>query len=75
MFPSLYRAIKVAGASGTGKIAKQAQLAGKTLTFDGQVENAMFAENFMDCFEPLLTISHGGKSSWLSMWGLVTLRF
>ncbi|PGH20118.1 hypothetical protein AJ80_03686 [Polytolypa hystricis UAMH7299] len=39
---------------GTGKIAKQAQLAGKTLTFDEQVENAMFAENFIDCFEPAI---------------------
>jgi hypothetical protein len=39
---------------GTGKIAKQAQLAGKALTFEEQVENAMFAENFLDCFMPAI---------------------
>lgn len=39
---------------GTGKIAKQSQLAGKALTFEEKVENAMFAENFMDCFIPAI---------------------
>jgi len=39
---------------GTGKVAKQSLFAGKTLTFDEQVENAMFAENFMDCFMPAI---------------------
>ena len=39
---------------GTAKVQKQAQLAGKELSFEQQVENAMFAENFMDCFEPAI---------------------
>ncbi|KAH8667972.1 hypothetical protein BGZ60DRAFT_353875, partial [Tricladium varicosporioides] len=39
---------------GTGKIAKQAELQGKELSFEEQVQHAMFAENFMDCFEPAI---------------------
>jgi hypothetical protein len=44
---------------GTGKIDKLSKLdaAGKVrenLSFDEQVENAMFAENFMDCFIPAI---------------------
>lgn len=39
---------------GTAKVQKQAQLTGKELSFEQQVENAMFAENFMDCFEPAI---------------------
>jgi hypothetical protein len=39
---------------GTGKIQKQEQLKGKPLTWEEQLDNAMFAENFMDCFEPAI---------------------
>ncbi|KAF1987325.1 DUF1446-domain-containing protein [Aulographum hederae CBS 113979] len=42
---------------GTGKIKNREKLAstGKTdLTFEEQLQYAMFAENFMDCFEPAI---------------------
>jgi Acyclic terpene utilisation family protein AtuA len=39
---------------GTGKIRKQIELGGKELTWEEQVQNAMFAENFLDCFEPAI---------------------
>jgi hypothetical protein len=39
---------------GTGKVKKQQELAGKDLSFDEEVQNAMFAENFIDCFEPAI---------------------
>ncbi|KAI1259602.1 DUF1446-domain-containing protein [Xylariaceae sp. FL1019] len=39
---------------GTGKQRKKAELQGRALTFEEQVEHAMFAENFMDCFEPAI---------------------
>src|ERR1700744_3860798 len=39
---------------GTGKIQNQAKNAGKELTFEEQLQDAMFAENFMDCFEPAI---------------------
>jgi hypothetical protein len=39
---------------GSAKVKKQAELAGKELSWEDQVANAMFAENFMDCFEPAI---------------------
>lgn len=39
---------------GTGKIQNQAKNAGKELTFEEQLQDAMFSENFMDCFEPAI---------------------
>lgn len=39
---------------GTKKVAKKGELAGKRLSWEEQVANAMFAENFMDCFEPAI---------------------
>lgn len=40
---------------GTGKVRKLAEVGDfKALTFEEQVENAMFAENFMDCFDPAI---------------------
>jgi hypothetical protein len=39
---------------GTGKVRNQEKFAGRELTFDEQVQNAMFAENFLDCFDPAI---------------------
>jgi Icc-related predicted phosphoesterase len=39
---------------GTGKIRNQEKFQGKELSWEEQVQNAMFAENFMDCFEPAI---------------------
>jgi len=39
---------------GTGKIRNQASNNGKSMAFEEQVQNAMFAENFLDCFEPAI---------------------
>lgn len=39
---------------GTGKIKNQELLRGKDLSFAEQVQNAMFAENFLSCFEPAI---------------------
>lgn len=40
---------------GTGKVKKLAEVGDfKALTFEEQVANAMFAENFMDCFDPAI---------------------
>ena len=39
---------------GTGKIRNQERFAGRELSWEEQVQNAMFAENFMDCFEPAI---------------------
>ncbi|CAK7218226.1 hypothetical protein SCUCBS95973_003413 [Sporothrix curviconia] len=39
---------------GTAKVRNQAANAGKELTWEEEVRNAMFAENFMDCFEPAI---------------------
>jgi hypothetical protein len=39
---------------GTGKIKNQELLSGKSLSFEEQLQNAMFAENFLDCFEPAI---------------------
>ena len=39
---------------GAGKIQKQELNKGKQLSWEEQVQNAMFAENFMDCFEPAI---------------------
>jgi hypothetical protein len=39
---------------GTAKVKKQQELAGKQLSFEEEVQNAMFAENFLDCFEPAI---------------------
>ena len=39
---------------GTGKVKKQQELAGKHLSFEEEVQNAMFAENFLDCFDPAI---------------------
>lgn len=41
---------------GAGKVQKLASLEGKRddLTFEEQVKNAVFAENFMDCFIPAI---------------------
>lgn len=39
---------------GTGKVKKQQELGGKAMSFEEQVANAMFAENFLDCFEPAI---------------------
>lgn len=39
---------------GTGKIRNQEKFKGKELSWEEQVRNAMFAENFMDCFEPAI---------------------
>jgi hypothetical protein len=42
---------------GTGKVKVQEKLGGKSLaelSWDEQLQNAMFAENFMDCFEPAI---------------------
>jgi hypothetical protein len=39
---------------GTGKVRNQERFANRDLTWDEQVQNAMFAENFLDCFEPAI---------------------
>lgn len=39
---------------GAGKIRNMAAVAGKDLSFEEQVQNAMFAENFLDCFKPAI---------------------
>jgi len=39
---------------GTGKQRNIAANAGKTLTFEEEAAQAMYAENFMDCFEPAI---------------------
>jgi hypothetical protein len=39
---------------GTGKVRNQERFAGRELSWEEQVQNAMFAENFMDCFEPAI---------------------
>jgi hypothetical protein len=39
---------------GTGKQKKQQELAGTAMSFEEEVANAMFAENFLDCFEPAI---------------------
>lgn len=39
---------------GTGKIRNAEKNAGKSLSWEQQVQDAMFAENFLDCFEPAL---------------------
>lgn len=39
---------------GTGKIKNQALVAGKELTWEEQLQYAMFAENFLDCFTPAI---------------------
>src|ERR1700761_6176475 len=39
---------------GTGKIRNQEANAGKELSFEEAAANAMYAENFMDCFEPAI---------------------
>jgi hypothetical protein len=45
---------------GTGKIAAQERNRGKSLSWEEELQNAMFAENFMDCFEP--AIEHLAKN-------------
>ncbi|KAL5357749.1 hypothetical protein BJX96DRAFT_172820 [Aspergillus floccosus] len=37
---------------GTGKVRNQEANSGKTLSWEEQVQSAMFAENFLDCFFP-----------------------
>jgi Acyclic terpene utilisation family protein AtuA len=39
---------------GTGKIRNSEANSGKEMSFEEEVSNAMFAENFMDCFEPAI---------------------
>src|ERR1700753_4072862 len=39
---------------GTGKIRNLEANAGKQLSFEEEAANAMYAENFMDCFEPAI---------------------
>lgn len=39
---------------GTGKQKNLAATKGKELSFEEQVQTAMFAENFLDCFEPAI---------------------
>ncbi|CAK7198100.1 hypothetical protein SEUCBS139899_000758 [Sporothrix eucalyptigena] len=39
---------------GTAKVRNKTANAGKDLTWEEEVRNAMFAENFMDCFEPAI---------------------
>lgn len=39
---------------GTGKIKNQALVAGKELSWEEQLQHAMFAENFLDCFVPAI---------------------
>jgi hypothetical protein len=39
---------------GTGKVKNQALVAGKELTWNEQLQHAMFAENFLDCFIPAI---------------------
>src|ERR1700760_2192675 len=39
---------------GTGKVKNLEKYGGRELTFEEQVESAMFAENFIDCFEPAI---------------------
>ena len=39
---------------GTGKIRNKELVGSKALSFEEQVQNAMFAENFLDCFEPAI---------------------
>jgi hypothetical protein len=39
---------------GTGKVRNQERFGGRDLSWDEQVQNAMFAENFLDCFEPAI---------------------
>jgi hypothetical protein len=39
---------------GTGKVKNQERFTNRELSWDEQVQNAMFAENFMDCFEPAI---------------------
>lgn len=39
---------------GTGKIRNQETNAGMELSFEEAAANAMYAENFMDCFEPAI---------------------
>ena len=39
---------------GAGKVRNSAANAGKDLTWEEQVQSAMFAENFMDCFKPAI---------------------
>jgi hypothetical protein len=38
---------------GTGKIRNR-EVANKPMTFEEQVQNAMYAENFLDCFQPAI---------------------
>lgn len=39
---------------GTGKVRNQEKFAGRDLTFDEQVQNGMYADNFLDCFIPAI---------------------
>jgi hypothetical protein len=39
---------------GTGKVRNQKALGDKPLSWEEKVQNAMFAENFLDCFEPAI---------------------
>lgn len=39
---------------GTGKIRNKERFGNRELTWEEQVQNAMFAENFLDCFEPAI---------------------
>lgn len=39
---------------GTGKQRNNERFQGRQLTFDEQIQNAMFAENFLNCFEPAI---------------------
>ncbi|ERT00217.1 uncharacterized protein SPSK_08869 [Sporothrix schenckii 1099-18] len=39
---------------GTARVRNQNANAGKELTWEEEVRNAMFAENFLDCFEPAI---------------------
>ena len=43
---------------GSGKQRELGAIAGKTLSFEEQLQHAMFAENFMDCFEPAIDDLH-----------------
>ena len=39
---------------GAAKVRNQGATAGKDLTWEEEIQNAVFAENFMDCFEPAI---------------------
>lgn len=39
---------------GTGKIRNKERFGDRELTWEEQVQSAMFAENFLDCFEPAI---------------------